>query len=194
GFNFSRNRILDRIEVKAGGQQYRKYVLNHTITSLGYELVSSITEYNELDENLPPINIGYDFSPDQFEKIPSPHTIYPGVDYQTTRIVTGEFDGDGKMDFITYNTNQRDKLDIFIDLYESPNFTISYEVNTITNFDEVFASSILSHNAKLLPQQGITTVTETINTSNSDVRFRTFALASYGPVFQYDKIYTFNIG
>lgn len=195
GITFKRSNILDRIEVKGGGQLYRKYQLSHNTTSLGYQRVSSIREYNSANQSFPPITFTYDYSSSGVSRDGNTLDIYPGINYNSDKMAVGEFDGDGKMDFITYNKNSRDKLNVFMDIFSDygSGFSIGYSVNT-EKFDDVFASTILSWNGKILPQQGVTTVRETVNSSNSTARFRTFAMAAYGPVFQYDKTVNFPIG
>ena len=191
GLSFSRNEILDRIEVLSNYQLFRKYQLIHNNTSLNYQLVSSITESNSQNLALSPITFTYETPTiDKIERLlPTTHTIYPGINYSTDIMSSGEFNGDGKMDFFVYNKNNKNKLNIFTDLFSDySGFTHAYEVSLPQRFDEVFGSNILSWNGKILSQQGITTVTENIGTSSfSEVKFSTLALAAYGPVFQYEK-------
>ncbi|MEL0651638.1 RHS repeat-associated core domain-containing protein [Algibacter sp. TI.3.09] len=193
GYTFKKANILDRIEVKGGGQLYRKYQLSHNTTSLGYQRISSIKEYNSANQSFPGISFSYDSSSSGVSRDGNTLSIYPGIDYKNDAMVSGEFDGDGKMDIITYNKDSRDKLNVFMDMFGNQSSSIGYSVNT-DKFDGVFASTILSWNGKVLQQQGVTIASETINSSNSTVRFRTFAMASYGAVFQYDKSVNFSIG
>ncbi|MEL7148736.1 MAG: VCBS repeat-containing protein, partial [Bacteroidota bacterium] len=64
----------------------------------------------------------------------------------------------------------------------------------VPKFDDVFASTILSDNNKILPIQGITTTSETSTSSNSNLKFNIFAMAPSGPAQQYDKNVTFPLG
>ncbi|WP_298900882.1 RHS repeat-associated core domain-containing protein [uncultured Psychroserpens sp.] len=195
GLTFKRTNILDRIEVKSGNQLYRKYQLSHNTTSLGYQRVSSIREYNSANQSFPPITFSYDYSYSGVQRDGNTLDIYPGINYNTDALAVGEFNGDGKMDFITYNKNTRDELNVFMDIFDNygTGISIGYSVN-VEKFDQVFASTILSWNGKILSQQGVTNVRETVNSSNSTARFRTFAMAAYGPVLQYDKFVNFPIG
>ena len=195
GFSFKRTHILDRIEVKGKGQLYRKYMLTHSTTALGYQRLSSVREYNGANKYFPSIYFTYEYSSSGVSRDGNTLDIYPGINYNSDKIEVGEFDGDGKMDFITYNKYARNKLNIFTDIFGSygSGISIGYSVN-MEKFDDVFANTILSWNGKVLSQQGITTVRETVNSSNATARFRTFAMAAYGPVFQYDKTVNFPIG
>lgn len=191
---FERTNILDRIEVIGGGQLYRKYELTQNTTSLGYQTLTSIVESNSVNESFPAISYTYDSSFDEVHRDGNTLDIYPGIDSNSDGMAVGDFDGDGKMDFITYNRNSRNQLNIFTDIFSDySGFSIGYSVTT-ERFDDVFASTILTWNGKVLPQQAITKVRETANSTNATARFRTFALASYGPVFQYDKIVNFPLG
>ncbi|MEM9679176.1 MAG: polymorphic toxin type 23 domain-containing protein [Bacteroidota bacterium] len=194
-YTFKRTNILDRVEIRASGQLFRKYVLSHNTTSLGYQRLSSIREYNTSNESFPPIYFTYESSSSGIVRDGEVLDIYPGINYNSDGIAVGEFDADGKMDFITYNKSSRNELNIFLDVFNDfgTGFNLGYTVPT-EKFDDVFASTILSHNGHLLPQQAITTVRETTNSSNSNVRFRTFAKAPSGFYLQYDKNVTFPIG
>jgi len=183
GHTFKRTNILDRIEVKGGGQLYRKYQLSHNTTSLGYQRVSSIKEYNAANQSFPAITFSYDSSSSGSAQVHS-YGLNSNFNHQTHSIISGEFNGDGKLDYITYNKNSPNQLKIYDDITGS--FPFAYTLST-GQFDTAFGSTILSWNGKLLPQQGITTVKETELGIKTEVRFRTYALASFGPVFQYDK-------
>jgi RHS repeat-associated protein len=192
GLAFKRTNIIDKIEVYGKGQLFRKYTLTHpTTNSLGYQLLTSVTESNGLGKSLTPINFNYESpTPNSLNRFPNSHTIYPGINYDTDQMVSGEFNGDGKMDFLIYNKNTKNKINLFTNLFGS-NITVGYEINT-GSFDGVFGSNILSSNGKLLSQQGITTASETIESTIGKVKFSTFAMAAYGPVFQYDKTWNTN--
>lgn len=188
GQTFKRTNILEKVEVRGKGQLYRKYVLEHQkTTSLGYQLLTKVTESNSQNMELSPIQFTYEVpTQDGLVKYPNSHSIYPGISYDKDLMVSGEFNGDGKMDFLTFNKTSKNKLNIFTNIFDNSGFSLGYGVN-VTSFDGVFASNILSWNGKLLPQQAITTASETIVNTKGVVKFSTFAMAPYGPVFQYEK-------
>ncbi|MCF6182717.1 FG-GAP-like repeat-containing protein [Lutibacter sp.] len=193
GLTFKRANIIDRIEAYGKGQLFRKYTLSHSITtSLGYQLLTSVIESNGLGKLLSPITFTYESpTPNSLNRFPNSHSIYPGINYDTDITVAGEYNGDGKMDFFTYNKNTKNKINLFTNLFNNTNLTLGYEINT-GSFDGIFGSNILSWNGKILPQQGITTASETIENTTGKVKFSTFAMAAYGPVFQYDKTWYTN--
>ncbi|QTD36385.1 VCBS repeat-containing protein [Polaribacter batillariae] len=187
-YSFKRTNLLRSIQTTASGSQYRKYELTHNTTSLGYQRLTSVKEYNAQNKALRPITFNYETTSSW---IPNRNVVntYPGFDYKTSGLIAGDYDGDGRTDIIYYNKNTRDKLHMNTNLYEETAF--AFPINT-EKFSDVFSSTILSWNNKILSQQAVTTVRETSSSSSSStstVRFRTFAQASYGPVHQYDKVW-----
>lgn len=187
-YSFKRTNLLRSIQITTSGSQYRKYELTHSTTSLGYQRLTSVKEYNAQNKALRPITFGYETTsawiPTRKEA-----RVYPGFDYKTSDLIVGDYDGDGRTDAIYYNKNTRTKLHMNTRLYEQTSFAFPI---TTEKFSDVFSSTILSWNNKILSQQAVTTVRETssYNASTSSVRFRTFAMAAYGPVHQYDKVWT----
>lgn len=189
GYTFTRMNILIGVTVKGGGQLYRSYVLYHNITSLGYEILESITEYNALTQAFPLITFNYDSTVDAFTKISSTHQINPAVNSQTDDMRAGDVDADGKMDLIIYNKGSKNELNVIKDLFNPSGVSNAYEIPYTQPFDEVFTSNILSGSGQLYQKQGITTVTETLNTSSSSVSFSTLSFQGGVPVFEYEKIW-----
>lgn len=184
-YSFKRTNLLRSIQVTASGSQYRKYELTHNATSLGYQRLTSVKEYNAQNKELRPIVFGYEntFSwiPDRIES-----RVYPRFNYNTSNLIAGDYDGDGRTDLVFYNKNIKDTIYIHTKLYKSNSF--AYQINT-DGFTDIFSSAILSQDNKKLSQQAITTIKETsiLSSSTSAIRFRTFALTTSGPVFQYNK-------
>ncbi|MBR9845305.1 MAG: hypothetical protein GYB35_03945 [Algicola sp.] len=193
---FIRTNILKNVIIKGGGQQFRKYSLNHDVpTSLGYEKLKSITEFNENNESFAPIIFDYGSTNDGFNKIPSPHSITPGIDFITSRMRSGDVDADGNLDLILFDNTDRTKINIITEMFDANNQTDTYNINFQDEFNEVFTSNILSSNNSVMQQQGITVVSEEAPGTNSTVTFSTFSLSSTtGATFEYDKAYNFPIG
>ena len=106
GVTFKRSKILDYIVVKSNSQLYRKYVLRHDTTSLGYQRVTSIQEFNSNNQSLPAISLNHDSSEYGLVRgSGDEYDIVPGFNYRTDRMVSGEFNGDGKTDFILTKGN-----------------------------------------------------------------------------------------
>jgi RHS repeat-associated protein len=188
-YNFKRTNLLRSIQVTASGSQYRKYELTHNTTSLGYQRLTSVKEYNAQNKALRPITFVYDTT-SSWVSDRNEIRAYPRFDYRTSSLIAGDYDGDGRTDIIYYDKNTRDKIFIHTKLYNRN--SIAYQIDA-EKFSDVFSSTILSSNNKILNQQAVTTVRETSSSSSSStsaVRFRTFAQAAYGPVHQYDRVWS----
>jgi len=184
-YHFRRTNLLKSIQVTSSGSLYRKYELSHYTTSLSYQRLTSIKEYNAENKPLRPITFGYDTTSSYIkDRIVSPK-LYPGFNYKTSDLLPGDYDGDGRTDVVFYDKNKKDKLYLHYGLYDGEN-SFAYPIPT-DGFSHVFSSNILSHNNHVLTQQAITTVKETASSSTSNVRFRTYAKAPSGVYIQYDK-------
>lgn len=187
-YSFKRTNLLRSIQVTASSSQYRKYDLTHNTTSLGYQRLTSVKEYNAQNKALRPIIFGYDNTSSWIKERVKSGDLYPGFNYKTSSLIAGDYDGDGRTDAIFYNKNTRDKIYLHSRLYDR--ISLAYQINT-EKFSDIFSSTILSYNNKILSQQAVTTVRETSSSSSSTsaIRFRTFAQAAYGPVHQYDRVW-----
>ena len=95
--------LLETIQVWSGGQLFRKYVFTHiTDPQLGYEKISQIQEFNGAMEPANPVRFEYE----------NTETVGPGSELLTTYhnnlnfdsiVLSGDFDGDGRLDFTTEN-------------------------------------------------------------------------------------------
>ncbi len=191
GTRFIRTNILDRIETSGNGQLYRKYKLNHYNTSLGYQTLFSVKEFNAFNDELAPIQFGYEYSPDEIIRLEQfeSSSIAPEVSSETSETLVGDYTGNGKMDLISYYKNNKTKINLYTDLYKGANLNLSTEIITGT-FQEIISGPILSHNNIVLPQHGITTINEVAQFPTDDksrVFFKTFAMSATGAIFQYNK-------
>lgn len=188
GITFRRSKIIDRIETKGDNVLFRKYVLTHNETSLGYQRLTSVKEYNKNNQSLTPINFSYDNSSTNPNPDTYAGTLYPGYNYQTDNILSGEFNGDGKLDFILYNKNTRNKLHVFDNIYESSyNNTEIGRTYNVSNFDDVIGNSMLNHQGKNLAQQGITLIKENISGYTGNVEFKSYYHGAVGLYYHYTK-------
>ncbi|MEM9686454.1 MAG: SpvB/TcaC N-terminal domain-containing protein, partial [Bacteroidota bacterium] len=101
GVKHEKRALLERVEVHSGGTLFRNYALTHSVDPiLGYERLSQIQEFNPKDEGANPVLFDYDTT----------ETLTEGSEYKTTYnnpldfkeiVHSGDFDGDGHLDFIT---------------------------------------------------------------------------------------------
>lgn len=197
GLSFTRNTILSNIKVVGNGVGFRNYTLNHNVTTLGYErLISIIETSGDNTKSLNPTVFSYEDSEDTISyNSTSTNLSVNNISLVNSSTVSGDFDGDGKLDFMLYPTNGTDakkKYWLFKDI-QSNSTNIAYEHN-IGSFDDMFPVSWLggglSFGYKLMQQQGWTVVKT--NTTTNTTTFSTYSTGTTNPVyFQYDKNYQF---
>ncbi len=183
---FKRTHLLESIKVSTNAKQYRKYVLIHDKTSLGYNRLKTVTEYNALEKYLNPISFSYEDTSSYIKsRVKTP--IKPYFDTRDNGVIVGDYNGDGKTDIAYYDKEKKDEIHVHGDLNNKNSFAYTIK----TSFDDIFSSVILSHNNKLLTQQGITIVNGFAHSekSNGIIRFRTFAESSSSLIYQYDKFW-----
>src|SRR5699024_5480761 len=119
------------------------------------------------------------FNPNVYEG-----SIYPGYDYQNDKIISGEFNGDGRMDFIV---DKGDGFNIYDQVFGN-NVMTGTSIN-ISNYEQIIANRMLSSLGKSMIQSGITLINETLSGNNnySQVEFRSYYKAAAGLYYQYTK-------
>lgn len=194
GQSFIRNTILSEIKVKGNNVGFRNYLLTHETTSLGYEKLKSITEKNgDNSKSYNPTVFNYDTTTnsDLFQ-ISDPISLnVNNTSFANSSNISGDFNGDGKMDFILYPTTGTDakkKYWLYTDIQGST-MNIASEHN-LGSFSDIFPTSWLSGNNKLMPMQGWCAV-QTNGTTNTTT-FNNYSIGTVNPIyFQYAKTYQF---
>ncbi|WP_298304229.1 RHS repeat-associated core domain-containing protein [Flavobacterium sp.] len=163
-----RSKILDYIEVFTDNLRFKKYELNHIVDENGYQRVTNIQEFNNLNEPANPIVFEYN------------RTEHTSVDrwmgYQGSfsssfnHTISGDFDGDGRLDFA--NANQ-----IFLNIFSTTSNGFQANDNVINlpitlTKDKIFAVTTLQNN-KLLQKQSILKVED----NNTTIDFKTYSLS-----------------
>lgn len=101
GIKVEKAEILDKVEVFTNGLLFKKYQLSHIADNQGYQRVSKIQEFNGANESANPIDFEYlTTTNDVIENV----TDYnDALNLSTSPDMSGDFDGDGKLDFISGN-------------------------------------------------------------------------------------------
>ena len=186
GVKFLQDKVLNSIQVKTNGNQFKRYQITHT-SSDGYPKISLITEYNSQDEAANPAVFNYQGNPSN-----SPLTrIETSVSNANTRKY-GDFDYDGVTDFIEMNNSGAlsFKKSVYV---ESEAVNISYNTSefTLANFRDAAIISY-KHNNVVGENAGIVIPVRKNRTDGSnayDYEFRIYAvnLQSRSLDFKYSK-------
>ncbi|MEO1271410.1 MAG: SpvB/TcaC N-terminal domain-containing protein, partial [Myxococcota bacterium] len=103
GNGIERKAILASIAVSTDGQIFRDYVLNHDTSPLGYERVVSIQAFNRAGVPANPIVFEYEDSTNPGAVVETQETYVNALEFEAIA-VSGDFDGDQRLDFVTNST------------------------------------------------------------------------------------------
>ena len=189
-YSHVRLNLLKKIEVFNDGSTYRLYDLSHDETSLKYNRLRTVQEYSGdgLLSNAP-IILNYQNTPSyvNYDEVTATSGLI-NVEKRNSNTVSLDLTGNGKMDFIIYPKQAKNKFYLIKNL-NGGSTNYPYEVNT-GPFETIFPTTLLSHNDKVLPGQGITVVKEN---SNNTIGFNVYSDGTTNPIYlQYTK--TFNLG
>ncbi|TCN60925.1 hypothetical protein D0809_03355 [Flavobacterium circumlabens] len=182
GTNIKRDKNLTGIKVIGNGVGYRNYAL--TYQSFG-RIKEIVEKSGDNTKSYNPTVFEYEAkAPGEITYIPISTTTSVGnINSLNAATVSGDFDEDGKMDFLLYPTTGPDakkKFWPFINI-ESGDVNIGAPYNSGA-FDEILSSTFLSSGGKVMPQ-GWTLVQGNV--------FTTYAKSATGIYAQYQKTYTF---
>ncbi|MGS2741650.1 RHS repeat-associated core domain-containing protein [Sinomicrobium sp. M5D2P17] len=173
--SFIRSNILKEIKVTGKNAVYRRYVLSHNTTTLGYQRLTGVQEWGEDGTvSYNPVVFSYTNSPTEVEQ--SSIDVETGVsdlEQRNSEVVSGDFTGNGKMDFIVYPSLTSDpaykkKFWLFSDLQDEGkgDFRAGTSVNT-GRFEEIFPinyiSGIPAMNNRIPSKQGLVLVKYSTN-------------------------------
>ena len=98
-----KDKTLKNIEVLTNSKLFRKYDLKHTVDALnGYETVTEIQESNGSGKTANPVVFKYDTTEDKLFHTVEKCLYVNYLNYEEIKF-SGDFDGDGKLDFVSNN-------------------------------------------------------------------------------------------
>lgn len=196
GNEYLSNKILTEINTNTfTNVLYRKYLLTYDTgtTTLGFQRLDRITESTitgGVTKSYNPTVFTYGSTPETntYGSIGASLTV-GNVNLSSHETVSGDFDGDGKMDFLLYPTTGVDakaKYWTFIDNTNPSSLLIDY-LHNVGTFEKIFSMSMLSYQNKLTQQQGWCVVKK----SAGQITFNTYFWAPDNIYFQYTKTNAF---
>ncbi|WP_447635658.1 RHS repeat-associated core domain-containing protein [Flavobacterium microcysteis] len=175
GQSILRNVVLSEIKALGNGIGFRNYLLTHDNTNLTYDRLISITEISgDNTKRLNPTVFTYGEGSDTAYYDPFFSTVsLSGITLNNSATISGDFNGDGKHDFIIYSTlgaSAKTKYWVFDDL-DAQSTNMGVVDNNIGLFEEIFPVSFLggtpSTGYKLIYKQGWSVVKK--GTSTLDI-------------------------
>jgi RHS repeat-associated protein len=186
------NTILKEIKTTRNGVGFRNYVLEPVQTSLGYERLLSITEKSGDGTK--------SYNPTVFTYEDTSYTIsYANITTSlgvgnitslNSAIVSGDFDGNEKMEFLLYPTtgpSSKAKYWFFTDIEAGSYTNMPYEHN-VGAFETIFPVSWLTWSNKLWTKQGWAVVKKT----DTNYTFTVYSAGTVNPIYyQYERVVDF---
>ncbi|WP_394776012.1 FG-GAP-like repeat-containing protein [Flavobacterium sp.] len=188
GQNITRNKRLLEINTLSNNIGFRNYFLEYKSTSQSYNLLWKVTEKNgDKTKSLNPTVFTYENTDTALNYISNPTILnVDNVSSLNASTVTGDFDGDGSMDFILYpltGAGAKKKMWLFSGISPNasaqtiPNFGVPLSFSN--TFDEIFAVNYINYQDYLMPLQGWTVV--------QGSTFTTYAYSPSAVVVQQDQ-------
>lgn len=155
--------ILRTIRVKGNGEGYRNYHLEHNVTTSGYQRLEKI--YEKVGDDslaLNPTVFSYDNTNQQISYSSTTTTLQgiSGVNSSNSANISGDFNGDGSLDFLLYKTEgptANKEVSIFTNI-NGTSSAMGFGNQNIGYFVKIFPTNFLTFTNKLSPFQGFTAV------------------------------------
>ncbi|TPG35401.1 FG-GAP-like repeat-containing protein [Flavobacterium pectinovorum] len=188
GQSLSKTKILSSINVIGNGVGFRNYFLDYISSQLDYQRLSRITEKNgDNSKSYNPTTFDYSTSTETVLQKNSISSVGLGqINANNSQIVSGDFDGDAKMDFILYPTTGVNTKKDFWMFTKVDQTSLNFPLKGATGyFGDAFASTGLTSNGKFFPYQGITLVQG--DTDPNAINFNTYYKSSNGVTLENTK-------
>ncbi|MBT2559801.1 VCBS repeat-containing protein [Pedobacter sp. ISL-68] len=189
GEAFYNTGLLNDISIIANGTAYRNYLLTYEVVAdVNYQRISSVQELNgDQTKAFEPIYFTYATAGNVIPSSTISNFGISGIDASNSEIITADFTGNGTMDFLFYKKFDKSKFYAFFDVTAN---TSSQQFGVMVNtglFEQIIPATWLSHNDKLMPQQGMIVVKR--NGPNG-YKFEMLSNGISSPLlFQYEKVW-----
>ena len=194
GLKILQDKILNNIVVTGSNIGFRSYLLAYDTTSLGYQRLISVTEKSgDGTKSYNPTIFTYENTTNSISYANITTSLSVGnITSLNAGTVSGDFDGNEKMDFLIYpttGTDSKKKYWLFSNI-DSDNYTnIGWEHN-VGAFQDIFPTTWLSWNDHLMPKQGWTVAKK----NNTNYTFTIYSASSTNPIlYQYERVANFPI-
>ncbi len=160
-------RKLDRVEILGNDKLFRKYQLTYNTTSLNYDRLISVQQFNGNGESVKPVLFEYDTTENGLTNNSKTITaVSPAYDNTNWQYTSGYFDNDGSIDFMTY-PNSKDKLYRFNSTQLAvTNSNMSGSLINVEKFTDIFSTKLVLANNKFYNLDAVSTVTESTAGAN----------------------------
>ncbi len=188
------DKILNSIVVTSNTIGFRSYSLAYNSNSLGYQRLTSISEISgDNTKSYNPTVFTYENTTESLSYADVTTSLSVGnISSLNAGTVSGDFDGDEKMEFLLYPTTGTDskaKYWLFSSI-DSGNYTNFGTQHNVGAFETIFPTIWLSWNNHLMPKQGWTVAKKT----NTNYTFTVYSASSVYPIlYQYDRTVNFPI-
>jgi RHS repeat-associated protein len=188
------DKVLNNIVVTGSSIGFRSYWLAYDTNSLDYLRLISITEKSgDGLQSYNPTVFTYENTNDSLSYADITTSLSVGnITSLNAGTVSGDFDGDEKMEFILYPTTGTDskaKYWLFSSI-DSGNYTNFGSQHNVGAFETIFPTIWLSWNNHLMPKQGWTVVKKT----NTNYTFTVYCAGIASQIYyQYDRVVSFPI-
>ncbi len=154
---FTNNRLLTDIKVKVNNTiTYYHYNLKHGKTSYGVDRVSSIKQKNRSGQELPELKFNYfDPTANDITSLPQTNLSYQIGDNSESSLISGDFNGDEKIDFIGFSNDRDENQTSDLVYSQGTGTSFSRNIIKVDKFEKLFVSNYLTSEGKFSNNQGI---------------------------------------
>ncbi|MFV5686546.1 RHS repeat-associated core domain-containing protein [Flavobacterium sp. GB2R13] len=171
-------KILDNIQVLANNVLFRKYQLSQIEdTSLGYERISQVQEFNAQNEASNPVLFEYNSTSTTTTRTEKTYT--NNLNFNNTDLA-GDFDGDGRLDFVA-----NDQL--FTNLFNGSSGNTPINLPFSSANKKMFTATTILNN-KLNQNSSIVLVNDTAN----NTEFKIYNKDTAGVTYNYSRNFSMN--